>query len=82
MTNLTAAVNTMKCRGYGGCQKAAPAGFRLRADGKAEVLSPVEVENDILLRGARSCPYRAITITNADDGQQIYPPVRPAPQQR
>ena len=82
MAKLSAAVNETKCRGYGGCQNAAPAAFRLRADGKAEVLSPVEIENETLLRGARSCPYRAITITNEDDGQQVYPPIRPAPQQK
>jgi ferredoxin len=82
MTNLTAAVNITKCRGYGGCQKAAPAAFKLRDDGKAEVLSPAQIHDETLLRGARSCPYRAITITNADDGQQVYPPVRPAPLQK
>jgi ferredoxin len=76
MTKLSAAVNITKCQGHGGCQKAAPAAFRRRSDGKAEVLSPVEIEDEILLRGARSCPYRAITITKAEDGQQVYPPVR------
>jgi len=76
MTKRSAAVNITKCQGYGGCQKAAPAAFQRRSDGKAEVLSPVEIEDEILLRGARSCPYRAITITNADDGQQVYPPAR------
>ena len=82
MAKLSAAVNETKCRGFGGCQKAAPANFRLRADGKAEVLSPAEIDEQTLLRGARSCPYRAITITNTDDGQQVYPPVRPAPPQK
>jgi ferredoxin len=75
MTKLRAAVNIIKCQGHGGCQKAAPAAFRRRSDGKAEVL-PSAVEDENLLRGARSCPYRAITITNADDGQQVYPPAR------
>jgi len=76
MTKLSAAVNITKCQGYGGCQKAAPAAFRRRSDGKAEVLSPVEVDDETLLRGARSCPYRAITITKTDDGEQVYPPAR------
>jgi len=76
MTKLSAAVNIAKCQGYGGCQKAAPAAFGRRSDGKAEVFSSLEIEDEILLRGARSCPYRAITITKAEDGTQVYPPVR------
>lgn len=76
MTKLNAAVNTKKCQGFGACQKAAPSAFRARPGGKAEVLSSDEIEDEVLLRAARSCPYRAITITNTADGQQLYPPVR------
>lgn len=76
MTKLNVTVNTLKCQAYGACLKTAPAVFRLTAENKAVVLDPGAATDETVLLAARNCPYRAITVVDADSGAQLYPRVR------
>jgi ferredoxin len=69
-------VNTVKCQSYRRCLAVAPAVFGIDEDGKAEVLHAAHAPRDVLLKAARSCPYRAITAVDEDSGEQLFPPVR------
>jgi ferredoxin len=75
-TKLDVTVNTKKCQAYGACLKTAPDVFRLSADRKAEVVDPALAPHDEVLTAARSCPYRAITVVDAETGTQLHPRVR------
>ena len=70
-------VNTLKCQSYRRCSAVAPAVFGIGKDGKAEVLHSADAPSEIVLKGARSCPYRAITAIDEGSGQQLFPPVKP-----
>jgi len=69
-------VNTVKCQSYRRCLAVAPAVFGIDPDGKAQVLPAADAPRDIILKAARSCPYRAITAVDEDSGEQLFPPVR------
>ena len=74
---LRVTVNVAKCQSYRRCIAVAPAVFGIGKDEKAEVRHSAEVPRDILVKAARSCPYRAITVIDDDDGKQLFPPVKP-----
>ena len=76
MTKLKVVVDHGKCQGYGACVKAASEVFRLNADSKAESGDPAAAPDEAVLKAARYCPYRAITVTDAETGAQLIPRVR------
>jgi ferredoxin len=76
MTKLKVAVDTDKCQGYGACVKMASEVFRLNADNKAESGDPAAAPADVVLKAARCCPYRAVTVTNVETGEQLIPRIR------
>jgi ferredoxin len=76
MTKLKVVVDAEKCQGYGACEKVSPDVFRLNADNKAESGDPAAAPEDVVLKAARCCPYRAITVTNAETGDQLIPRVK------
>jgi ferredoxin len=41
----------------------------------AEVDGDAVVDDEVLMRAARSCPYGAIVVTEAQSGKQVYPEV-------
>ena len=58
---IRVSVNTAKCQSYQRCMAVAPAVFGIDASsGKAQVLHPVDASQDLIVKAARSCPYRAI----------------------
>jgi ferredoxin len=69
-------VNTTKCQSYGRCVAIAPAVFKFGADGKAEAHVSAAVPSETVLKGVRSCPYRAISAFDAESDQQLFPPVK------
>ena len=69
-------VDLAKCQAYRRCVAVAPAVFGIGADGKAEVLHSADTPAETLLKGVRSCPYRAITAVDEDTGEQLFPPDR------
>ena len=79
MSRLRVAVNPAKCQSYKRCTALAPAVFALGADGKAGVLDPQAAAQEDVVKAARSCPYRAITVTLEASGEQLFPPLPKAP---
>jgi ferredoxin len=76
MAKLNVTVSKQKCQAHGACLKTAPGVFRLSAQGKAEVPNASVASDELILAAARGCPYRAITVTDAETGLQIFPSVR------
>ena len=75
MTKLNVTVDHGKCQGYGACVKIAPEVFRLNADNKADSGDPAAAPDEVVLKAARCCPYRAITVIDAETGAQLIPRV-------
>ena len=75
MSRLRVSVNSGKCQAYGRCTAIAPAVFTPGPDGKATVLQPDGAPDEEVVKAARSCPYRAITVTADTTNEQIFPPV-------
>jgi ferredoxin len=74
VTELTIDVNRDKCQGYGKCAHWAPETFVLDGDSKVVLLDTPASPDDMIVRAAKSCPYRVITVSGADG--QIFPPVK------
>ncbi len=75
MSKYTITVEREKCQGYGKCAHWAPDTFSLDEENKVVLGDPDATEDDkMLVRAAKSCPYRVITIGDADG--QIFPPVK------
>jgi ferredoxin len=49
--------------------------FVLGADKKVELVDPAGAPDETILQAAKSCPYRAIAVSN-EQGGQIFPPPR------
>lgn len=76
MGKFNATVNTRKCQAFGACLRTAPGTFRLNVANKAEVVETEATSDESMLAAAQNCPYRAITLVDAESGVQVYPPVR------
>lgn len=68
--------NKAKCQSFGRCAKLLPETFELDENRKVQLLNIEGVANEQLVRAAKGCPYRAITITDGETGEQLFPPVR------
>jgi ferredoxin len=73
---IRVSVDLVKCQAYRRCIAVAPAVFGIGADGKAEVLHSADTPDEVILKGVRSCPYRAITAIDEATGEQLFPPLR------
>ena len=62
---LRAIVDRAECFGFGFCADAVPAVFSLDAEGKSVALD-VDVDPDLLVQAADTCPRSAITLVRAD----------------
>ena len=69
--NPTVRVDRSACAGHGDCALVAPQVFQLDADDVAEVVGSAPL--DVLTEAAEACPSVAITIVDADTGDQLYP---------
>jgi ferredoxin len=67
-------VSAVKCQGFGRCAALAPAVFSLGGDGKVKVSATEVAFAQATIDAARSCPYRAIIVSDAATDQQIFPP--------
>ncbi len=66
-------IDTAKCQTHQRCTVVAPAVFGLSGDSKAEVLDPHGADDATVLKAAKSCPYRAIAVTDEATGEQLWP---------
>jgi ferredoxin len=65
-------IDREKCVTAENCIVTAPTAFILDDDGKARLLDPHSVSEDVLWMAAELCPTEAI-ILERDDGEQLYP---------
>ncbi len=75
MTSVRVEISKKKCQAFGNCIAKAPAVFVLGADKKVELIDPTGAPGETILQAAKSCPYRAIAVSN-EQGEQIFPPPR------
>lgn len=68
--------NKEKCQSFGRCAKLLPETFALDENRKVQVVSIEGVADEQLVRAAKGCPYRAITVSNGETDEQIFPPAR------
>ena len=76
MPRLRIDVAKAKCRAFGQCMKVAPAVFAFDADRKVDVADAGAAPAELVVKAARSCPYRVITVFDDDTGAQLFPPPR------
>ena len=74
MAKLKIVVNKDKCISSSDCTETAPAVFQLDNDGKSEVVNATGAPDATIIAAARGCPVKAITVTNDDTGEQLFPP--------
>ena len=70
--NPVARVDARACAAHADCLDAAPHAFVLNGDDIAEPTGvPATLEQ--LIAAAESCPSAAISVVDADTGEQLYP---------
>jgi ferredoxin len=67
-------VDRTLCIGSGMCVGAAPGRFRLDAARQSHPDGPDQQAAEALLAAAENCPVEAITITDRDSGEVLFPP--------
>jgi ferredoxin len=61
------------CYGFGDCVSSAPGVFELDDEEKAIVIDPNGAARNDLVEAAANCPVNAITITDANSGETVFP---------
>lgn len=73
MSKFRVELNRAKCQAYSRCSVVAPALFELGEDRKVRLLGNGETPDDIVIKAAKSCPYRVISIIDVESGEQLFP---------
>jgi len=76
MSKFRLELNQSKCQAYGKCAATAPAFFGLDDNRKVRLVGNSETTDDVVVKAAQSCPYRVITVVDAESGGQIFPALR------
>lgn len=61
------------CIGAASCVAVSPAVFELDGEKKAVIVKGANDAEENILLAAQSCPTKAIIITDAETGQQVWP---------
>jgi ferredoxin len=72
-SEITIEVDRVLCFGFGDCVDSAPGVFELDDESKSLVVDPDAQDKDDIVLAAQDCPVDAITICDAETGEQIYP---------
>jgi ferredoxin len=73
MTKFRIELSQSKCQAYGKCAATAPAFFALDDSRKVSLVGNDETTDNLVVEAAKSCPYRVITVVDAESGGQIFP---------
>jgi ferredoxin len=71
--NLRVRVDHNVCVGNSMCETFAPNVFRLNDNRQAEAIDPAGDSLESILEAAENCPVSAITVEDADTGEQLFP---------
>ena len=61
------------CVGNAMCETFAPNVFRLNDNRQSEAVNPAGDSEEKILEAAENCPVSAITVEDADSGEQLFP---------
>lgn len=61
------------CVGTAMCTTIAPDVFQLNANRQSEAVNPAGGTEDRILEAAENCPVSAITVKDAESGEQLFP---------
>lgn len=70
---LKITVNTDVCVGNAMCETYASKTFALNDDRQSSVINPEGDPEEMVLEAAENCPVSAITVEDADTGEQLFP---------
>jgi ferredoxin len=70
---LRVRVDHLLCVGNAMCETYAPNVFRLNEDRQSEAVNPEGDPEAQILEAAENCPMSAITVEDADTGEQLFP---------
>lgn len=73
MRRLRIEVNYHRCVGSSICVLTAPHTFALNHDGQSAVTDPEGDPFETVLEAAEGCPTMAITVFDANTGEQLFP---------
>jgi len=71
--NLLVQVDHNVCVGNAMCETFAPHVFRLNDNRQSEVVDPAGDSEEKILEAAENCPVSAITVKDAETGEQLFP---------
>lgn len=61
------------CVGTAMCTTIAPDVFQLNAERQSEAVNPAGDTEEQILEAAENCPVSAITVEDAESGEQLFP---------
>ncbi len=70
---LQVSVDHNLCVGNAMCPHIAPKVFALNDNRQSEVVNPDGDARDVILEAAEACPVSAISVIDADTGEQLFP---------
>ena len=70
---LQVSIDLNVCVGNAMCPHIASKSFALNDDRQAKVIDPDGNTREEVLEAAESCPVSAITVIDADSGEQLFP---------
>ena len=70
---LIVSVDHKRCVGNGTCLTIAPNVFAHNEDRQSVVINPAGDPNELILEAADTCPVSAITVRDAETGEELYP---------
>ncbi len=70
---LKITVNPNVCVGNAMCETYATKTFALNDDRQSSVINPEGDPEELVLEAAENCPVSAITVSDADTGEQLFP---------
>lgn len=73
MPRFRISIDYDRCVGSRICVLTAPKVFGLNKDLQSQVLDPAGADDETILAAAEGCPMMAISLTDVDTGERIFP---------